>query len=606
MKTYFRLLAYAKPIQKYVVPYILLATLAVFFNTFQYTLIIPLLDSLFTPKQTVVPEPPSFSLTIEYFKNLFNYYFLKFQAGAGGKMHALQFVSSIIVAAVFLSNLFRYLSQTIMENFRIHTLENLRNALFRSIMNMDVRYFNNQRKGDIITKMSSDVQVVQFTITASLQVIFKEPLQLVFYFIILFYMSSKLTLFSLLLIPVSGLVIARLVKSLKDVAINSQGSLGLLISYVEEALSSIKIIKAFNGVPFITNRFRNENNNLSQLSRRMVRRQQLASPTSEFLGVLTVVGLLLYGGGLVLDGELKSSVFITYLATFSQVLRPAKAISDSFGNISLGLASGVRILEMIDIEPTIKDKPNAQEIAEFNKEIRFESVSFSYGDQVVLKNLNFSIPKGKMVALVGPSGGGKTTISDIIPRFYDVTEGRVLLDDVNVRDIKLDALRAIMGLVSQESVLFNDTIYNNIVFSNTHATKEEVEEAAKIANAHNFILATEHGYNTKIGDRGVKLSGGQRQRLNIARAVLKNPPILILDEATSALDTESEKLVQQALDNLMKNRTSLVIAHRLSTIQNADHILVLEGGVLVEEGTHQQLLEKDGLYKRLVEMQSFM
>jgi subfamily B ATP-binding cassette protein MsbA len=525
-----------------------------------------------------------------------------------GEWGALQFVCGTIAVSVLLGNLFRYLSQRIMENLRVHTLLNFRKAVFNNVMNLHLGYFNNERKGDIISKVASDVQVVQFSVTGTLQVVFKEPLQLIAYIIALFVISTKLTLYSLLIIPVSAFIISRIVKKLKEQAIASQQTYGNMISYLDEALSGIKIIKAFNATEFIKNRFDKENVKYSSITKSMAKRQQLASPVSEFLGVLMVICIVLYGGYLIINkqsGNLTPANFIVYIGMFSQVMRPAKAISDSFSNIHSGIAAGERVLALIDEKPLIKDAPNAVDITEFSEGIHFKNVSFAYEEKPILSGINLTIPKGKTVALVGPSGGGKSTMMDLIPRFIEPQSGEIFIDDKNISAVTMHSLRGLMGFVNQESILFNDSIYNNIAFGKADATPEQVEAAARIANAHSFILDTEQGYQTNIGDRGTKLSGGQRQRICIARAVLSNPPIMLLDEATSALDTESEKLVQDALNNLMKNRTSLIIAHRLSTIQNADMIVVLESGKIVQQGSHQELISRKGLYKKLIDMQTF-
>lgn len=603
MKTYFRLLSFAKPIEKFAIPYVLCMILTVVFATLNLALLAPLLTTLFNSGSDaeLVPKPESWMDPVGYLT-----YYSQQAVDTYGTLGALKIVCATIVTSVLLSNVFRYLSQRIMENLKIHTLLNLRRTVFNNVMDLHTGYFNNQRKGDIISKISADVQVVQFSVTATLQVIFKEPLQLLAYLFMLFAISAKLTLFSILVIPVSAFFISLIVKKLKRQATKSQQLYGQMISLLDEALSGIKIIKAFNATQFTKKKFDDENVRYSNLGRRMARRQQLSSPVSEFLGVVMVAIIVLYGGQLVLEGEagLDAAKFVTYIGIFSQVMRPAKALTDSFSNIHSGIAAGERVLSLIDEEPAIRDHPEAMEIKEFNEAITLENVSFSYPTRAVLKNINLRIPKGQTIALVGPSGGGKSTLMDLIPRFIEPQEGRILLDGTDIQLIKMDSLRTLMGIVNQESVLFNDTIFNNIAFGKLEASQEQVEAAARIANAHDFIMETEQGYQTNIGDRGVKLSGGQKQRICIARAVLKNPPILLLDEATSALDTESEKLVQEALNNLMKNRTSLVIAHRLSTIQKADHILVLSEGQVVEEGDHQYLMEQHGLYRKLIEMQT--
>lgn len=603
MKTYFRLLSFASPISRYAVPYILCTVLSILFSTLNLALLAPLLTTLFGENASEpAPRPENI---FDVFKAL-NYY-----AHVATERYdlytALQFICLVLIGSVFLGNLFRYLAERTMENLRIHTLLNLRKTVFNNVINLDLGYFSNERKGDIISKVASDVQVVQYSVTGTLQVFFKEPLTLLVYLVMLFIISYKLTLVSILVIPLSALIIARIIKRLKRQAAASHESYGTMISYLDEALSGIRIIKAFNAIPFIKDRFNRENQRYSRIIRSMAKRQQLASPVSESLGVLMVAGIVLYGGSLVIsnDSELNAANFIVYVALFSQIMRPAKAISDSFGNIHSGIAAGERVLSLIDQKPAIVDLPGASPISDFRDSIEFKNVSFAYTDKVVLDEVSFTIPKGKSVALVGPSGGGKSTLMDLIPRFIQPGSGIITIDGQDIRSVQIESLRALMGIVNQDSILFNDTIFNNIAFGKPGTSQQEVEAAARIANAHEFIMASTEGYQTNIGDKGVKLSGGQRQRICIARAVLGNPPIMLLDEATSALDTESEKMVQLALNNLMKNRTSLVIAHRLSTIQNADIILVLNNGSIIQTGTHLELIQQEGLYKKLIEMQTF-
>ncbi len=605
MKTYFRLLSFAKPIEKFAIPYVICTLIAVVFSTLNLALLAPLLHTLFNTGEATVEtvKPETYTDILAWF----NYYasIANDQLGAYG---ALKYVCIVIVISVFISNLFRYFCQRIMENFRIHTLLKLRRAVFDNVMDLHVGYFTGQRKGDIVSKVASDVQVVQYSVTGTLQVVFKEPLQLIAYIVMLFNISARLTFFSLLVIPISAFFIARIVKNLKSQARSAQESYGNMISYLDEALSGVKIIKAFNAVSFIKNRFHNENERYANIGRAMAKRQQMSSPVSELLGVIMVAIILLYGGHLVLSGDqsLTAPAFIAYIAIFSQVMRPAKALTDAFSGIHNGLAAGERVLELVDERSEVTDKPNAKKVDSFKQNIVFKDVNFAYTkDKKILQGIDLTIEKGKVVALVGPSGGGKSTLVDLIPRFMDVTDGQILFDGVDLRELDQDSLRNMIGVVNQESILFNDTIFNNIAFANLSASQEEIEAAAKIANAHEFILKTDHGYQTNIGDRGGKLSGGQRQRICIARAVLKNPPIMLLDEATSALDTESEKLVQDSLYKLMDNRTTVVIAHRLSTIQNADKIVVIEAGKIVEAGSHSELLQRDGLYKKLIEMQQF-
>jgi len=605
MKTYLRLLSFANPIGKYAVPYIITTIITVIFSTLNLALLAPLLQTLFNAENEVKGElvkPESmFNLldNFNYYANWINHQY--------GPYEALKMVCIAVIISVLISNVFRYFSQRIMENLRIHTLLNLRKAVFNNVMDLHLGFFTGQRKGDVISKIASDVQVVQYSVTGTLQVVFKEPLQLIAYLVALFAISVKLTLFSMLVIPISAFFISRIVKNLKSQATAGQQSYANMITYLDEALSGVRIIKAFNATSFVKKRFDDENSNYATIMRRMVRRQQMGSPVSELLGVIMVAIILLYGGSLVLSGsdELPASEFIAYIAIFSQIMRPAKAITDSFSSIHNGVAAGERVLELIDEKNEVMDKPEAKVIAAFAQDIRFQHVNFAYGDNPVLSDINLTIEKGKTIALVGPSGGGKSTLVDLIPRFMDVTDGQILFDGVDLRDLDQDSLRKLIGVVNQESILFNDTIYNNIAFAQENATAEQVEAAAKIANAHQFIMNAEDGYQTNIGDRGAKLSGGQRQRICIARAVLKNPPIMLLDEATSALDTESEKLVQEALYKLMENRTTVVIAHRLSTIQNADKIVVVEAGKIVESGSHMELIGQQGLYKRLIDMQQF-
>lgn len=606
MKTYFRLLSFAKPIEKYAIPYIIFTLITVVFSTLNLAMLAPLLHVLFNTEQVssdvVLVKPEGLGQLPAYFT-----YYANLANQQYGPYGALKFVCIAIIISVFISNLFRYLSQRIMENLRIHTLLNLRKTVFNNVMDLHLGYFNGQRKGDIISKVASDVQVVQFSVTGTLQVVFKEPLQLIAFLVTLFAISTKLTLFAMLVIPVSAFFISKIVKTLKAQAIAGQTSYANMISFLDEALSGVRIVKAFNGTNFVKKRFNDENDRYAGIMRAMARRQQMGSPVSELLGVIMVAIILLYGGNLVLSGsdEFGASEFIAYIAIFSQVMRPAKALTDAFSNIHNGIAAGERVLELIDTKSEVTDKPNAKEVTDFKEAIEFQQVDFSYGEKNILKNINLTIEKGKTIALVGPSGGGKSTLVDLIPRFMDVTGGQILFDGIDLRDLDQESLRTMIGVVNQESILFNDTIFNNITFSNTSATQEEVEAAAKIANAHEFILKTELGYETNIGDRGAKLSGGQRQRICIARAVLKNPPIMLLDEATSALDTESEKLVQDSLYKLMENRTTVVIAHRLSTIQSADTIVVIDAGQIVESGSHSELIQKEGLYRKLIDMQQF-
>ncbi|QNN42076.1 ABC transporter ATP-binding protein [Pedobacter roseus] len=607
MKTYFRLLSFAKPIEKFAIPYVIVTLLAVLFGTLNLTLLVPLFDTLLPSKSSgtvdvVNSASSAFDITGKFSD------FVSHSLIVNGRAETLNYVCIIIVASVLLSNFFRYFSQRFMEDLRVHTLLNLRKSVFNNVMNLHVGYFNNERKGDIISKVASDVQVVQFTVTNTLQVVFKEPLTLIFYIIVLLSISVKLTLFSLLVIPVSAFIISKIVKRIKQQAKESHESFAKMIGFLDESLSGIKIIKAFNSTDRVKEKFQKENEFYSNLNRKMVRRQQLGSPVSEFLGVLMVSLIVWYGGNLIISnqpGALTTSQFIAYIAFFSQVMRPAKALTDSFSGIHSGIAAGERVLDLIDTKPLLVNQPDAKVLDGFNNAISVQNVSFNYGEKQILNSITFDIEKGKTVALVGPSGGGKSTLMDLLPRFHDPKSGTIKIDGHDYRELTVESIRSQMGTVNQESFLFNDSIFNNIAFAKPDATEEEIIAAAKIANAHDFILNTENGYQTNVGDRGNKLSGGQKQRVCIARAVLANPPIMLLDEATSALDTESEKLVQDALNNLMKNRTSIVIAHRLSTIQHADKIVVIDKGEVVESGSHSELMNKNGLYRRLIDMQAF-
>jgi ATP-binding cassette, subfamily B, bacterial MsbA len=609
MKTFLRLFAFASPVQKFAIPFFFLSALGIIFGLLNFTLLIPVFELLFDQSGTsgarALTSAPSFDYSLSYFKNLFYYYFQSI-INTSGKVGALKMVSIAIVVSVVLSNVFKYLSARVIENFRLMIVTRIRSSIFKKLTNIDIQYFSTQRKGDLISRFMTDVVTIQDSIIRSLQVILREPIAIILNFAVLFTISAKLTLFALILIPVSGLLISLIVKRLKKHATAAQESLGVLVSSIDEGLNGVKIIKSFNAEQYIQEKFNTINIWTSKIHRRLARRVLLAAPVSEMMGVITVSALLFYGGTLILEdgSDLKGAEFIGYIIIFSQIINPAKAISEAFGNISQGISAGERVFQLLDAPESITDKVNPVSKSSFNDCIELKNISFAYGEKEVLKNINFKILKGSTVALVGPSGGGKTTLMDLLPRFIDPLSGEILLDDVNIKDISMRDVRALMGIVNQESILFNDTIFKNITFGRSF-TKEEVIEAAKIANAHEFIINTSEGYQTNIGDRGMKLSGGQKQRICIARAVLANPPILLLDEATSALDTESEKVVQNALKNLMKNRTSIVIAHRLSTIQEADQIIVLENGMIEEQGTHNELIRADGLYRKLIDMQTF-
>ena len=607
MNTYLRIIGFARPLGWIVPQYALFTLLHVAFSVINFTVLIPLLQILFDQAEVTksVTELPDFTFSDKYFRDLFYYYFGAI-IRSEGKLQALYFICGVIVVSVFLSNIFSYLASLLQARVRVNVITNLRNTVFNRVTNFDLGYFTESRKGDIMSRITTDVQQIEVTVVNTLKVLFKEPLLIIGYFFVLFRMSGELTLYTLLLLPISGGVIGYIAKRLKKRAKRSQESLGRMTGILDETISGMRIVKAFAARSYILNKFADEVRRYARHNFKMSAKYNMAGPISEFLGVAFLSLILLVGGQMVLsnDAPLDAAQFIVFLIIFSQVLNPAKSLSNAFSNIQRGLVSGERVFYLIDTHPSVKEVENPRSLTGLEEGIRFENVSFAYKEKRVLKNIDLVIPKGKIVALVGPSGGGKSTIADLIPRFYDPVEGRVLLDNRDLKEYKLDDLRRMMGIVTQESILFNDTVFQNISFGKPDASPEDVQEAAKIANAHDFIVKMEEGYDTLIGERGTKLSGGQRQRISIARAVLKNPPILILDEATSALDSESEKLVQGAIYHLMQNRTTLVIAHRLSTIQNADEIIVVQEGEILQRGDHRTLIEEGGLYLKLIEMQS--
>jgi len=607
LKTYLRLLDFAKPISRYAVPYFFFAALHALFNTFNYAMIMPILNAMFSEGYAFQPtyEMPALSFKGAVLQQWLNYFYT-ISFGVEWKItNVLILLAIILIAMNFLSNLFRYLGGYTVESMRTTTVQRMRNEMFDSVIGKDVGYFSGQRKGDIISRITSDVMVVQYCITNTLQVAFREPFLIIGYLVLMLSISWELALFSVLFLPFVGFIIGSIVKKLRHPASLSQQRMGDLVSVLDESLGGIKIVKTYTATEYIKEKFHSLNQNLSDTLLWMARRQQLASPMSEFLGITAVAIILVFGGTLVMKGSLSGAGFIAFIAAFSQITRPVRAFIDQFANINQGVAAGERIFAVLDDKNEITDAVDAKEFKGFNDKIEFRDVRFSYDEsREIIHGVSFEVRKGETVALVGPSGGGKSTLSELMERFYDTDSGDILIDGVSIRDYKQESLRAAMSLVSQDTVLFNDTIKSNIALGRTDATDEEIVAACKIANAHNFIVESPEGYNTNIGDRGAKLSGGQRQRLSIARAVLKNPEFLILDEATSALDTESEKLVQDALTKLLKGRTSVVIAHRLSTIMNADRIFVIDEGRIVEEGKHKELLNKGGVYAKLVELQN--
>ena len=607
MKAFRRILSYARPYSRFWPGYLVFSILSVIFGVVNYALIKPLLEVLFDPdaveKYSAIPD---FSLTVEYFYGVFQYYLTKVLE-ASGVLRGLMFVCIVLIITSFLSNLTRFLSQKILVNMKTYVMKNIRTDLFNKITRLNEDYFQEQRKGDILSSVSNDVNEVQNSVASSFHILFREPLLIIGFLIGLFYMSPKLTVLTLVTLPISAFVIGAVSRKLKRGATRTQALMGRIISHFEEAISGIRIIKAFNAQKYVRDNFDRTNEEHKAVSRAMYSRQELASPLSEFLGISVAAAVLFYGGVLQMSGDLGMGLsdFIVYIAFYWRVLEPSKAIAAAYSSVQKGLVSGNRIFAILDAVPSIRKAEHPVHVSEFNHSIEYRDVSFRYSTDYVLKDICLTIPKGKMIAVVGPSGAGKSTLVDLLPRFYDVTDGSILIDGVDIRDYYPKELISLMGIVTQEAILFNDSVRNNITFGMENVSEEDVVRAARIANAHDFIMQMEHGYDTNIGDRGGKLSGGQRQRIAIARAVLKNPPIMILDEATSALDTESERLVQDALTNLMKNRTSIVIAHRLSTIQHADEIVVMKEGRIVERGTHTSLLASGGLYSHLCEMQTF-
>ena len=607
LKTYLRLLKFASPISKYAVPYFFTAALHALFNTATYALIIPILNTMFDKGFTFVPtyQAPAVAFNEQALTDWLSYIYTQIFGPEFTMTRVLALLGVVVVSVNMLSNLFRYLSAYTVECMRTTTLQRMRNDMFDNIIDMNVGYFSEQRKGDIISRITSDVMAVQFCITNTLQVAFREPFLIIGYLVLMLNISWELALFAVFFLPVVGVIIGGIVKRLRHPASRVQEQLGDMVSVLDESLSGIKIIKTYTATEYIRSKFHQINAELSRLMLWMARRQQLASPMSEFLGIAAVAVVLVFGGSLVTKGTMSAAGFIAFIAAFSQITRPVRAFIDQFANINQGVAAGERIFEVIDAKSHIVDAPDAKPFEGIRSKIEFKNISFSYdSSREILHDISFEINKGETVALVGASGGGKSTLSELMPRFYDPNSGQILIDGVPVTAFAQESLRARMSLVSQDTVLFNDTIYNNIALGKQGATEQEIVAAAKIANAHDFIVSASEGYNTNIGDRGAKLSGGQRQRLSIARAVLKNPEFLILDEATSALDTESEQLVQQALTRMLKGRTSVVIAHRLSTIQNADKIIVIDEGRIAEQGTHSELIERKGIYAKLIEMQS--
>jgi ATP-binding cassette, subfamily B, bacterial MsbA len=603
MKKFYKIFKFIIPFKWQAAASIFYNILAAFFSLFSLTMIIPFLDLLFG-NVPLMEARPEFAMTITAVKDIL-YYYLSYLIITQGNSFALMFVILLVIVTSLFKNFFTYIALWYIAPIRIGVVRDIRNALFAKVLELPLGFYTEEKKGDIISKMTNDVNEIEVSIIRSLEMFFKEPIIIIVHLSALIIMSPELTVFVIIMLPIAGGFIGRVGKSLRKTSFRGQKKMGALLSIIEETLGGIRIIKAFNAEPKMSQRFHSVNSFYTRLMTKMWRRRDLAKPLSEVLGTIVIVTVLWYGSKLVFDEAKNFSAqeLIGYIAIFYMIINPAKSFSSAYFNVLKGMASADRIDGLLFANNPIKDTDGATEIKDFESKIEYQNVCFKYKNDYVLKNINVTIEKGKTVALVGQSGSGKSTFVDLLPRFYDVFEGEILIDGINIKKYKLKNLRNLMGNVNQEPILFNDTFYNNIAFGLENTTEEEVIAAAKIANAHEFIISSPNGYYSNIGDRGSKLSGGQRQRLSIARAILKNPPIMILDEATSALDTESERLVQDAIENLMKNRTSIVIAHRLSTVKNADLICVLHEGEIVERGKHDELLALGGIYSKLYSMQ---
>ncbi len=602
MKNFSRILSYLSGKKGQIALYFICNLLSILFSLVSLAMLAPFLQLLFTNEAPVLINP-GFSFSASGMLDWMKYQFSQMIV-QHSKLYALSIICIIIIIAIFLKNLFLYLGYRIQSPLRNYVLTRLRAELYTKILALPIGYFTEQRKGDIISRMSNDANEVEWSVVSALESLIKEPLTIIVVLVSLVMLSPMLSLFLLVLLPITGFIIGRVSRSLKKQSNDAQEQQGLMLSVLDETLGGLRVIKAFNAEDLIGARFHGINRRLNNLRNAMNFKRDLASPMSEFLGVMVLAILLWFGGWLVLDYKILSGdTFITYIVFFTQIINPAKSFSNAFYNVQRGSAALERIESVLQAPVLVEEAANARTLSDFNDRIEFRNVSFSYEDKPVLENINLVIEKGKTVALVGSSGSGKSTLADLIPRFHDVTSGEILIDGINIREYSLASIRSQLSIVTQEPILFNDTIRNNIAVSKPGATEAEIEQAAKVANAYDFISRKEEGFDTNIGDRGSKLSGGERQRLTIARALLKNPPILILDEATSSLDTESERLVQDAIDRMMHTRTSIVIAHRLSTIRHADEIIVLQQGRIVERGSHDTLMENPGFYKRLVEMQ---
>ncbi|MUU78236.1 ABC transporter ATP-binding protein [Winogradskyella endarachnes] len=605
---------YIKKLSRFIAPYKRYGYLNIFFNvlyalfsTLAMVSLMPMINVLFGETKKLYKKPTYKGISeLKSFGEDYLNYFVTTTNESDGPQQTLLYMIILIISLFLLKNIFNYLALFFITFLRNGVLKDLRDSIYNKVLTLPISYYSEKKKGDIIARISGDVNEVKNSLLAVLELIVKEPLTIVFAIVTMFTISMKLTIFVFLFIPVAGFIISRIGKSLKKKSNRVQTEQGVFLSTLEETLSGLKVIKGFNSEKRFNDKFQDSTNRFYNYSNTLLNRQNLASPASEFLGIATIAALLWYGGSMVLiENSLSGGAFITYMALAYQILTPAKAISKASYKVKAGNAAADRVLEIIETPSLLEDKPNAKIKPDFTSELKLNNISFKYEDDLVLKNFTLEVPKGKSVALVGQSGSGKSTIANLVTRFYDVNDGSISIDGDNIKDLTKQSLRNLMGLVTQDSILFNDTIKNNVLLGKEDATDDEIIDALKIANAWEFVKDLPQGIHTNIGDSGNKLSGGQKQRLSIARAVLKNPPIMILDEATSALDTESERLVQDALENMMKNRTSIVIAHRLSTIQNADQIIVMQKGEIAEQGTHAELISKNGVYRKLVDMQSF-
>ena len=609
MKTYFRILSYASPYSRIIPLYLILTLFYILFSMVNFSIMIPLLEVLFNQVDYDISKNivnnGEFNFSIDYLKSTFYSHFSDIIQTSGRK-EALKFVCLIILISVFLANIFKYLSSLIIAKVRVRVVTNIRNSLFEKIINFRINFFTNEKKGDVISRLTSDIQQIENSVINSVTVLFKEPALLLGLFFILSTISVKLTIYTLILIPVSGFIISNIAKHLKVKAAFSQTALGNINNIINEALDGIRIIKLFTASSFMKKRFGEEVNEYGRQNYSMYKRFELSNPVSEFLGIVTVSVILLVGGGMVLDSssDITASEFIAFIIIFSQVLPPAKAITGAFNTIQRGVASADRVFEFIDKSKRDEEDKGKESIETLKNSITFEKVSFAYENENVLNNISFKIKRGESVAIVGPSGGGKSTIIDLLSKFYTLKNGSIKIDGKNINKYKTDDIRKMIGIVTQESLLFHDTIRNNICFGSEEFDNNNLIKAAEIANAYDFIEKLDDKYDTIIGERGLKLSGGQRQRICIARAIYKDPPILIFDEATSSLDSKSEKSVQTAVEKVMKDRTSIIIAHRLSTIKNVDKIIVIDKGKIVEMGSHEELLKKNNIYSNLSKMQN--